>query len=127
MAKETEARSAHVILEKNQAGHVSIDDEVCARIAAIAATETEGVHALAGGITREKIVNSDRTSLSKGVKVQVGEGDATVALSLVLNFGYNIPDTAARVQERVKASIENMVAYDVKTVNIKIAGVYVNG
>ena len=126
MSNENEVRSSHVILDKDQAGHVSIDDEVCARIAAIAATDTEGVHSLAGGITRETIMKSDRSSLSKGVKVHVGEGEVTVAVSLVLDFGYTIPDTAARVQERVKTSIENMIAYDVNTVNIKIAGVNVN-
>ena len=126
MANETDNRSTHVIVEKDRDGRVIIDDEVCARIAALAATETEGVDSLAGGITRESIVKSDRSSLSRGAKAEVGDGVVTVAISLILTFGYNIPDTAARVQERVKAAIENMINYEVKTVNIKIAGVKVD-
>ena len=37
-----------------------------------------------------------------------------------------ITDTASRVQERVKAAIENMIGYEVKAVNIKIAGINVD-
>ena len=130
MANETEIkeeiRSSHVIHEKDKEGQVIIDDEVCSRIAALAATETEGVDSMADNITKELIAKLSRSSLSRGVKVDVGDGVVTVFLSLVLKFGYNIPDTASRVQERVKAAIENMIGYDVKAVNVKIAGINVD-
>ena len=126
MANETESRSAHVIHEVDQEGQVIVDDEVCTRIAALAATEVEGVDAMADNITKELIAKLGRNTLSKGAKVNVGDGEVTVFLSLILKFGYNIPDTAAKVQERVKAAIENMIGYSVRAVNIKIAGVNVD-
>ena len=62
-------------------------------------------------------------SLSKGVKVDVLEGVVTVALALNLKYGYSIMDVSAKVQEKVKASIENMTGLTVADVNIRVAGV----
>ena len=55
----------------------------------------------------------------------MGDKEVTVYLSLNIHFGYNIPETSAAVQERVKSTIESMIGYTVKNVHIKIAGVIV--
>ena len=47
----------------------------------------------------------------------------TVSLSLNLRFGKNIMEVSSRVQEKVKAAIENMTGLSVADVNIKVAGV----
>ena len=62
-------------------------------------------------------------SLSKGVKVDVLDGIVTVSLVLNLKYGYNIKDTTQKVQEKVKAAIENMTGLEVADVNIRVAGV----
>ena len=62
-------------------------------------------------------------SLSKGVKVDVLDGIVTVSLALNLKYGYSIKDITTKVQEKVKAAIENMTGLDVADVNIRIAGV----
>ena len=62
-------------------------------------------------------------SLSKGVKVDVLDGIVTVSLVLNLNYGYSIKDTTQKVQEKVKAAIENMTGLEVADVNIRVAGV----
>jgi len=62
-------------------------------------------------------------NLSKGVKVDVLDGVVTVSLSLNLRFGKNIMEVSSRVQEKVKAAIENMTGLSVADVNIKVAGV----
>ena len=41
------------------------------------------------------------------------EGVVTVALALNLKYGYSIMDVSAKVQEKVKASIENMTGLTV--------------
>mgnify|MGYP000721320787 CR=1 FL=1 len=51
------------------------------------------------------------------------EGVVTVALALNLKYGYSIMDVSAKVQEKVKASIENMTGLTVADVNIRVAGV----
>ena len=47
----------------------------------------------------------------------------TAALRLNLKYGYNIKQTTEKVQEKVKAAIENMTGLDVADVNIRITGV----
>ena len=46
-----------------------------------------------------------------------------VNLNLNLEYGYSIPETCKKVQERVKAAIENMTGLQVSDVNISIASV----
>ena len=126
MGKETEGRSTHVIHEKDKIGQVVIADEVFAIIAGLAATEIDGVHSMADNITKELIAKLGMKTLSKGVKVEVMEDKVSVYMALNIEFGYNIPQVSTLVQERVKASIENMTGFSVLDVNMKIAGVVVD-
>ncbi|MCI8835471.1 MAG: Asp23/Gls24 family envelope stress response protein [Ruminococcus sp.] len=104
-------------------GDVKIADEVVAIIAALAATETDGVSSMAGNITNELISKLGKKKLSKGVKVDVLEGVVTVSLALNLKYNYSIVDVTAKVQERVKSAIENMTGLEVADINIRVAGV----
>ena len=92
-------------------------------IAALAATEVEGVASMAGNITNEVIGKLGIRNLSKGVKVDVLEGVVTVSLALNLKYNYNIMDVTGKVQEKVKNAVENMTGLEVADVNIKVAGV----
>ena len=125
-AEQTENKAAHVIHEKEEIGKVIISDEVFSLIAGLAAMEVEGVNSMAGNITRELVAKLAMKNLAKGVKVEVQDESVTVYMSLNIDFGYNIPQVSAKVQERVKASVENMTGFHVETVNIKIAVVIVN-
>ena len=104
-------------------GEVKIADEVVAIIAALAATEVEGVASMAGNITNELISRLGMKNLSKGVKVDVLEGVVTVSLALNLKYNYSIMDVSGKVQEKVKNAVENMTGLEVADVNIKVAGV----
>ena len=116
-------RATHVLQEDAEKGTVQIADEVVAIIAALAATEVEGVASMAGNITNELISRLGMKNLSKGVKVDVLEGIVTVSLALNLKYNYSIVEVSARVQEKVKNAIENMTGLEVADVNIKVAGV----
>ena len=97
--------------------------EVVAVLAGLAAMEVDGVSSMAGTSTRDLISKLGKKNLSKGVKVDVLDGVVTVSLSLNLRFGKNIMEVSSRVQEKVKAAIENMTGLSVADVNIKVAGV----
>ena len=116
-------RNTYTIQADESLGEVKIADEVVAMIAGLAAMEVEGVASMAGNATRELISKLGMKSLSKGVKVDVLEGVVTVSLSLNLKYGYSIKEITTKVQEKVKAAIENMTGLTVLDVNIKIAGV----
>ena len=114
-------RNTYTIHQDPNLGEVKIADEVVAIIAALAATEVEGVASMAGNITNDLIARLGMKNLSRGVKVL--EGIVTVSLALVLKYGYNIMDVSAKIQEKVKAAVENMTGLTVADVNIRIAGV----
>ena len=116
-------RSIYTIKEDENLGEVKIADEVVAIIAGLAAMEVDGVASMSGNATRELISKLGMKSLSKGVKVDVLEGIVTVSLKLNLKYGYNVMDICQKVQEKVKAAIENMTGLTVADVNIRIAGV----
>lgn len=121
MAKDE--RTAYTIQNDTNMGEVKIADDVVAVIAALAATEVEGVASMAGNITNELVSKLGMKNLSKGVKVDVLEGVVTVSLALNLKYNYSIMDVSAKVQERVKAAIENMTGLEVADINIRVAGV----
>ena len=84
-------------------GTVQIADDVVALIAAFAAMEVEGVSGMAGGIDMDTVVKAD--------------------LAIDLVYGYSIPETCSKVQNRVRTAIENMTGLEVKDVNIRVAGI----
>jgi len=124
VAKESER--IYTSEKQEKIGEVRIADEVVAIIAGLAATEVEGVAAMAGNATREIIERMGMKSLSKGVSVEVIDSTVSVKLSLNLEYGHSIPEVCAKVQERVKSAIENMTGLEVLDVNITIAGVNID-
>lgn len=121
MAKDE--RNTYTLQNDESLGEVKIADEVVAIIAALAATEVEGVASMAGNITNEVIGKLGIKNLSKGVKVDVLEGVVTVSLALNIKYNYSIVDVSGKVQDRVKNAVENMTGLEVADVNIKVAGV----
>lgn len=121
MAKDE--RNIYTIQDDSSMGEIKIADEVVAIIAALAATEVEGVASMAGNITNELISRLGMKNLSKGVKVDVLEGVVTVSLALNMKYNYSIMDVSAKVQEKVKSAVENMTGLEVADVNVKVAGV----
>ena len=121
MAKDE--RNIYTIQDDSSMGEVKIADEVVGIIAALAATEVEGVASMAGNITNELISRLGMKNLSKGVKVDVLEGVVTVSLALNMKYNYSIMDVSAKVQEKVKSAVENMTGLEVADVNVKAAGV----
>ena len=112
-----------VNLNRDTLGSVQIANDVVAIIAGLAATEVDGITAMAGNISNELMRKVGYRSLTKGVKVDIDNGQVKVELSLRMDYGHNIPSTCAKVQDRVKTTIENMTGLEVVNVNVRIAGV----
>ncbi|GAA0177220.1 Asp23/Gls24 family envelope stress response protein [Clostridium sediminicola] len=105
----------------NDIGIVKISDEVVEVIAGLAASEIDGIVGmstkLVGGIT--KILTSKK-SVTKGVKVSVGEDSATIDIFVVVTYGTRIMNVAKQVQENVQKSVESMTGLKVSAVNVYI-------
>ena len=113
-------------LENGNMGQVQIADEVVAIIAGLAATEVEGVASMAGNITNELVSKLGKKSLSKGIRVKVEDGIVNVNVALNIAYGYSVPKTCKKVQEKVKAAIENMTGLEVEKFDIQIANVSIS-
>lgn len=112
-----------VLKDDANIGTVQIADDVVAMIASLAATEVEGVSAMAGNITNELMSRVGMKTLTKGVKVDVTGDNVRVDLAVTMEYGYNIPATCGQVQNKVKNAIENMTGLNCSDVNIRIAGI----
>lgn len=121
---EREIESTGVILKDDEnVGTVQIADDVVAMIASLAATEVEGVSAMAGNITNELMSKVGMKKLTKGVKVDILASKVRVNLAITMDYGYNILSTSQQVQNKVKSAIENMTGLTCTDVNIRIAAI----
>lgn len=105
-------------------GKIEIAPEVIEVIANMATLQVEGVVNLSGGMVVDLVdrIGGRKTS-GKGVKVDIGEKEAAVDVYIIVEFGYRIPDTAHKVQENVRNSIEKMTGLFVTKVNVHIVDV----
>ncbi len=124
MEKELDRQSLE-LREDDSMGSVKIADDVVAMIAALAATEVEGVAAMAGNITHELMNRMGYKNLARGVKVEVYNKKVKVDLSVVIEYGYNIPVTGQKIQVKVQNAIESMTGLEVTDINVRIVGVSV--
>lgn len=122
MEKEME-KGTYVLQDDQMLGTVKIADDVVAMIANLAASEVDGVSSMVGNVTNELMSKVGVKNLTKGVKVDVFNKEVRCDIAVTLEYGYNIPATCQKVQEKVKAAIENMTGLTVVDVNIRIAGV----
>ena len=114
---------AYTIRDEESIGTVQIADDVVAVIAGLAATEVDGVSSMAGNISNDLMSKVGYKSLTKGVKTDITDGKVKIEMALTMDYGYNIPATCSKVQEKIKTTIENMTGLEVTDVNIRIAGV----
>jgi len=120
VADEQAAKDATV----DEVGVLRISEEVVSVIAGLAAGEVEGVVGMSGGFVGDITeMLGKKKSLSKGVKVEVGEKEAAIDVFVVMEYGARIPEVAHKVQENVKRTVEIMTGLRVVEVNIHVQGV----
>lgn len=125
MAKEIE--KGIYTLSDDENGTVSVAEDVIAVIAAYAATDVEGVSAMAGGISADILSKVGLDKISKGIKITINDDKIKVDAAISVEYGYVIPATSKAVQDKIKSSVESMTGLEVTGVNIRIAGVEIEG
>ncbi|MBD2847294.1 Asp23/Gls24 family envelope stress response protein [Paenibacillus sp. IB182496] len=110
--------------EQTEMGTIQIAPEVIEVIAGLATVEVKGVAGMSGGFAGGIAELLGRKNLSKGVKVDVGQREAAVDVSIIVEYGNRIPEIAAEIQRNVKRSIEMMTGLLVVEVNVHIHDVY---
>ena len=104
-------------------GKVVFAPDVIATIAGLAAKEVPGVASLAGTVMEGISGIFGKKSMTKGVRVEVGQEEAAVDVSINVTYGVRIQDVCSAVQKEIKNAIETMTALRVVEVNVAVQGV----
>ncbi|WP_104167207.1 Asp23/Gls24 family envelope stress response protein [Arthrobacter sp. SX1312] len=108
-------------------GRTVIGDAAAVKIAAIAARAVPGVHALGPGSGRALGAIRDAVGandLSHGVKVEVGQTQLAVDISLVASYGFALNALADAVRAAVYEALTELVGLEVVEVNVEILDVH---
>lgn len=106
-------------------GQVKISVDVISIIASIAAAEIDGVNAAASGFVEGISSLFTKKNYTKGIKVEMKDNDASIDLSITVDYGYKIQDVATKVQQKVKTEVENMTGLNVTSVGVNVQNVVI--
>lgn len=104
-------------------GHIIFADDVVATIASLAAAEVPGVAGMSGGVVEGFTEKLGKKSLTKGVKVEVGQEEAAIDISVQIQYGYRIREVCSEIQKATKTAVETMTGLHVVEVNVFVQAV----
>ena len=114
---------------KTERGSTTIRDGVVSKVAGIAAQEVDGVRMGGGtsqavGSVMSAVPGVGGGSESRGVSVEVGEVEAAVDLSMTVEYGRTIHQTAEAVRSNVMRRVEDLLGLRVTEVNITVNDIF---
>ena len=99
----TEVSKTEVSKVEAEGGRILFADEVVATIASLAVADVEGVSALSGGMVEGITEMLGKKNLTKGIKVEVGQEEAAVDVSVSIRYGTRLRKFAKRFKTRSRA------------------------
>jgi uncharacterized alkaline shock family protein YloU len=109
--------------EQGSEGTIRIADDVVAVIAGLAATKTDGIAGMSGGITEGWAKRVSGRNVTRGVSVEVGQVETAIDLRVIVHYGVKINEVSRTLQQNVKEAVETMTGLQVVEVNVKVEGV----
>ena len=92
-----------------QKGKVSYNSGIVSGIISLAVSEIEGVELLPGK--------------KRGMKLYFEKDGIYADISVKVDYGYNVPEVAFKIQQSVKHNVEAMTKYKVVKVDVYVVGV----
>jgi len=102
---------------------VDIELDVIARVAAKSALEVDGVLALENTFSDGIAAAIGRDGRTRGVRVTAEKDGCCFHIGAVVQYGFNIPDIAWHLQEKIKKTVENIIGVRVNRVDVLVAGI----
>jgi uncharacterized alkaline shock family protein YloU len=116
---------------ETEKGTTTIAEVVVTKVAGIAAREVGGVHRLGSAVARALGAVTQRLQVgenaTQGVNVDIAEGDATITMNVVIDYGESIPDVAQSIRDNVIRRIEGTTGLHVSSVDISVTDLYFPG
>ena len=110
-------------------GVTTIDENVVAKIAGMAAREVPGVYDMGNAVRRAFSAVTDRipnaqTNVAGGISVQKGETQTAIEVTVVLDYGAPIVEVANAIRRNIIEQIEGTTGLEVVEVNINVTDVH---
>ena len=103
---------------------VRVSPDVISVVAAMAASEVEGVSAMTGGIVGGIAEKIGRKDLTKGFKVQLLEEDKVkIDLSVTVDVGVKIVEVTTKLREKIRSSVESITGIKVTSINVHVLAI----
>jgi uncharacterized alkaline shock family protein YloU len=116
---------------QTEMGSTTIADAVVTKVASIATREVGGVHELGGGAARALGSAAQRVGIgdqrTQGVTVEVGDKEAAVDLTIVVEYGESIPRLSKEIRDNVTRRIEGITGLSVTEVNVTVNDLHFPG
>lgn len=110
--------------EKTHLGIIKIHNNAIASIALLAAQEVEGICRICDNIKSKAfhLLGKKRNTQAIEIKTEK-DGGISISVPIIVKFGYNIPEVALSLQEKIKTIVEETTDITPKNIIIKIKGV----
>ena len=110
-------------------GVTTIEENVVAKIAGMAAREVPGVYDMGNAVRRAFSAVTDRipnaqTNVAGGISVQKGETQAAVEVTVVVEYGVSIVEVSDAIRRNIIEQIEGTTGLEVVEVNINVTDVH---
>ena len=110
-------------------GVTTIDENVVAKIAGMAAREAPGVYDMGNAVRRAFSAVTDRipnaqTNVAGGVSVQKGETQAAIEITIVIDYGVSIVEVSNAIRRNVIEQLEGTTGLEIVEVNINVTDVH---
>ncbi len=111
----------------NEYGTITIDSEVLARMAGLAAMDCYGIVGMAAKSVKDGIFQLLKAeSLTKGIKLSINDNKISIDFHIIVEYGTNISVIANNVINTVKYTLEDAVGLEVEQINVFVEGVRVD-
>jgi len=110
------------ITSQDEKGSVSISEDVITVMVTAAVSEIEGVAGFSNAIGADIADFIGRKSTARGVRLSQVDGKPVLDVLVMVRYGYNVAEVAAKVQTEVLSTVEAMTGFK-PLVNVQVTGV----
>ena len=110
-------------------GTTTIEENVVAKIAGMAARQVPGVYDMGNAVRRAFSAVTDRiptgqANVTGGISVHKGETQAAIDVTVVVEYGYSILDVCNSIRDNVIQQVEGTTGLEVVEVNIDVTDIH---
>lgn len=101
------------------AGEITLDENVVATIAGLAAKEIDGIYSV--GKSSWMRIGDDP---ARGVNAEVGQIQAAFDLDVVIEYGYDVREVARKLREKTAEQVQKMAGREVVEINVHVVDIH---